>query len=155
MRPPIQILLLVAIGCSPQQSKVVREVDATTAPLAIARTESDFSTAEGVSAILEQRWSIDSIRAFCIPDRRHNEAFQNLVAFGNTWDGELYANTDTGFDRIFWYATTQNNILDEYSLNVQRGNDYWLLEIGNMRTTETPPQIAPDPSQPFFVGAEK
>lgn len=82
--------------------------------------------------------------------------YQNLVAdTPEVWKGRLYANTDTGFDRIFWYATVEKGRVLEYSLNVERGDDYWLLEIGSPETIHHPPQVTPDPSQPRFVNGRE
>ncbi|MEM8671801.1 MAG: hypothetical protein AAGG48_30060 [Planctomycetota bacterium] len=156
MRSSFVLLLLlpIAIGCSSQQASDVRK-GAKATPTPEEESQRDLGTTEGVTAMLEQRWSLDSIRTFCIPERRHNPAYQNLVAEGDTWEGQLHPHAETGFDRIFWYATTQDDRLAEYSLNVQRGTDFWLLEIGNLESLKNQPDFEPDPSEPHFVGAEK
>jgi len=101
---------------------------------------------------LEQRWSLEAIRKFCIPERRHDEAYQNLVAMGETWEGQLYADKKTGVDKIFWYATVKNGRVATFSLNVSCGDDFWLLEIVDRDQMDRPPIIEPDPSRPGFVG---
>jgi hypothetical protein len=101
---------------------------------------------------LEERWSLEAIRKFCIPERRHDEAYQNLVAMGETWEGELYADKKTGFDKIFWYATVKNGRVATYSLNVSRGDDSWLLENVGREQMGRPPIVEPDASRPGFVG---
>jgi hypothetical protein len=112
-----------------------------------------FDSPEAVTRWLEQRWSLADIRSFCIPERRHNDAYQNLViTTAQTWKGRLYADTVTGFDRIIWYGTVQEDRLQKYSLEAYRGKDFWLLEIGSPESSGTPPRVAPDPSAPYFTG---
>src|SRR5215470_4995318 len=38
-----------------------------------------FNSPEEVTALLEKRWPLADIRRFAIPERRHNDAYQNLV----------------------------------------------------------------------------
>jgi len=102
--------------------------------------------------LLEQRWSLADIRTFCIPERCHNPAYQNLVAMGEVWKGRLYESVDTGFDRIGWYANIESGQIHRYSLEVQRGRSVWLLEIGSPESLRIPPHIAPDSTAPYFVG---
>jgi hypothetical protein len=112
-----------------------------------------FDTPEGVTRLLEQRWSLAAIRAFCIPERRFNTAYQNLVVdTPQAWKGRLYSHQSTGFDRISWYATVDQGRVQAYSLEAYRGKDFWSVEIGNQDTVHTPPQITPDISRPDFVG---
>src|SRR5262245_15119537 len=47
----------------------------------------NLTSPEGFNRLLEQRWSLADIRTFCIPERRHNPANQNLVAMGEVWKG--------------------------------------------------------------------
>jgi hypothetical protein len=116
-------------------------------------TVPSFDSPEGVTRLLEQRWSLADIRAFCIPERRHNYAYQRLVADApELWKGRLYANTQTGFDRISWYANVRDGHVQEYELEAYRGTDLWLLEIGDPETVRTPPQVTPDSSAPYFIG---
>jgi hypothetical protein len=68
------------------------------------------------------------------------------------WKGRLYSDRRTGFDGICWYATVRDGHLLAYSLGVSRGNDFWLLEIGNPSTIRMPPQVSPDPNSDWFVG---
>jgi hypothetical protein len=113
-----------------------------------------YNSPEALNRALELRWSLADIKAFCIPERRHNPAYQNLVAdTPETWKGRLYAEQETGFDRISWYATVRDGKLDAYSLDVYRGNDFWLLEGGDVTTmVNTHPRTTPDPSAPRFIG---
>jgi hypothetical protein len=112
-----------------------------------------FDSPEAFTAWLEQRWSLSDIRAFCIPARRHKPLVQNLVPDSpEFWKGRLYAYTPTGFDQIWWYATVDQGRMEAYSLNVDRGDDSWLLEIRNRDSFHTPPDVTPDPSQFRFIG---
>ena len=111
-----------------------------------------ITSPEGFTRLLEQRWPLADIRTFCIPERRHNPAWQNLVAMGEVWKGRLYQCVDTGFDRISWYADIEQGQVHAYSLAVQCGRSFWLLEIGSPESLRTPPTVAPDPSAPYFLG---
>ncbi len=112
-----------------------------------------FGSPEGLTKLLERRWPISAIETFCIPERRHNEAYQNLVADTKVvWHGTLHANVKSQFDKIDWYATTENGQAKEYSLNVTRGHNGWHLEGGNEQTVQHPPKVAPNPHEPWFVG---
>jgi hypothetical protein len=111
-----------------------------------------FDAPEGLTRLLEQRWSLADIASFCIPARRHNPMFQNLVVDSpEAWKGRLYPDQQTGFDKICWYATVRDGRVLEYSLGVYRGDDFWLLEIGDPQTVRTPPQVTPDPSHMRFM----
>lgn len=112
-----------------------------------------FASQDALNLLLERRWPISAINTFCIPERRHNDSWQNLVTDTNVvWEGTLHPNEKTGFDRIYWYATTENGRAKEYSLNASRGEDGWNLEIGNEQTVQKPPKVSPDPHKPWFVG---
>jgi hypothetical protein len=112
-----------------------------------------FRSPAAFSRLLEERWSIAAIQRFCTPARRHNDAYQNLVPDGPVWEGRLYPGRKTGFDEISWYADTKRGRIDNYSLGVSRGNDFWLLEIGDSKTIREPPRTNPDlSSEPSFVG---
>ena len=115
-----------------------------------------FNSPEEVTAFLEKRWSLADVRKFAIPERRHNDAYQNLVTvgFSETWAGRLYCDKTTGFDSIEWYATVENDRVKDYSLNAIRGQDSWLLEIGGPGpdSVQSPPDVEPDFRKPYFVG---
>src|SRR5579862_185308 len=51
-----------------------------------------FRSPEEVSAFLEKRWPLADIRRYAIPERRHNDEYQNLVVvgFSKVWSGRLY-----------------------------------------------------------------
>jgi hypothetical protein len=111
-----------------------------------------FESPKELTRLLEQRWSLKDIQAFCIPQRRHNFWYQNLVCVHDRWEGELYPDTVTGFDRIRWYADVEGDTVTRYSLGVKRGEDWWLLEIGTPELTRKIPQVTPDPSAEYFFG---
>jgi len=117
-----------------------------------------FNSPEEVTALLEKRWSLADVRKFAIPERRHNDLYQNLVLdTAEIWAGRLYCDRTTGFDSIEWYATVENGRAKEhslraYSLQAMRGKDFWLLEIGTPASVEKPPVVEPDFREPYFVG---
>ena len=116
-----------------------------------------FNSPEEVTAFLEKRWPLEDIRKFAIPERRHNDLYQNLAPIPpEIWTGRLYCDKATGFDSIEWYATIEKghakDLLKEYSLNAIRGKDFWLLEIGSPTSVQQPPNIEPDFRKPYFVG---
>src|ERR1700739_1430711 len=117
-----------------------------------------FNSPEEVTSFLEKRWTLADIKRYAIPERRHNDEYQNLVIVGfpETWTGRLYCDKSTGFDSIEWYATIEirhsKHSLHEYSLGVIRGKDFWLLEIGSPTSVKQPPNIEPDFRKPYFVG---
>lgn len=142
---------MIGLGCTP----TVQDTPAGTAPDLTKSTKLKFTSADEVTAALEDRWPLDAVKTYCIPERRHNPMYQNLVTdMGVTWEGELYKNIPTGFDSISWYGTAVDGKLYEYSLNASRGDHWWLLEIGNVESFATPPDVSPDPSKPHFVGSE-
>src|SRR5262249_33997679 len=103
-----------------------------------------FASPEGLTSFLEHRWPLADIRRFCIPERRHNPGYQNLVLdTPEAWKGRLFENEQTGFDKISWYASVKGGRVVAYSLGVSRGRDFWLLEIGTEESTRIPPTVAP------------
>ena len=147
----------LAAGCSAQRdqsSPVASDWPETARAATYSPTaKPGFDSPESVTALLEQRWPLVNIRAFCIPERRHNPMYQNLVVDSpEAWKGRLWVGRQTGFDRISWYSTVRSGRLLEYSLGVYRGHDYWLLEIGSPETNRKPPQVTPDPSAACFIG---
>jgi hypothetical protein len=122
-----------------------------------ANAKPGFNSPEEVTAFLEKRWPLANIRRYAIPERRHNDLYQNLVPYPpEIWAGRLYCDKATGFDSIEWYATIENrhskDPLKEYSLGAIRGKDFWLLEIGSPTSVQQPPNIEPDYRAPYFVG---
>jgi hypothetical protein len=112
-----------------------------------------FDSPEGVTSYLEKRWSLTDVKRFATPERRHNDAYQNLVIdTPRAWAGRLYCDQQTGFDSIEWYATVANGHVKEYSLEAYRGRDFWVLEIGDPTSAKVPPIVEPDPTAPYFVG---
>ena len=141
-----------ADGSSPQSTASDFPPSARAAAYSPKATPS-FNSPEGVTRLLEQRWSLADIRTFCIPARRHNDAYQNLVVDSpEAWKGRLYSRARTGFDKICWYATVRKGRVLQYSLEVYRGDDFWLLEIGSPATVKKPPEVTPDSSAPYFLG---
>jgi hypothetical protein len=108
-----------------------------------------------MTTFLEQRWPLAAIKAFCVPERRHNNSYQNLVrGFDGSvvWEGTLHQSIPTGFDKIAWYANTKDGRATMFSLGVKRGEDFWQLEGGSEESVKTPPDYLPDPEKPWFVG---
>jgi hypothetical protein len=154
----ISLILLGCLlgGCRQHSSQTVTPKASPLAPVASAVSAADakvgFDSPEGLTKLLERRWPIAAINEYCIPERRHNDAYQNLVAFGIVWKGEIHQGVATGFDKIDWYATTKNGRADQYSLGAHRGKDYWLIELGWEGGMQKPPDFSPDSTKPRFVG---
>jgi len=151
------IIPCIVAGCSPhreQSSTVASDWPESARAAVYSQTATpSFDSPEGVTRLLEQRWSLADIRSFCIPARRPNPMSQNLVVDSpEVWKGRLYPDKQTGFDKISWYATVRNGRVLEYSLEVYRGADCWLLEIGSPETVRKPPNVTPDASEPWFIG---
>ena len=146
--------LVVSCATHSQRPDVSRATPQPSPPvvLSVAEAKIAFDSKDALTKALERRWPLAAIRAYCIPERRHKDEFQNLVAYSPRWDGTLYSGVATGWDKIAWYATTKNGRTDQYSLGVFRDKDFWLLEIGDEYTLQTRPDYSPDPSQERFVG---
>lgn len=143
------VILMTVLGCTP----TVHDTPTGTAPDLTTSTKLNFASADEVTAALEERWPLEAINTYCIPERRHNPLYQNLVPdMGVTWEGMLHKNVPTGFDSISWYGTAIDGKLHEYSLNANRGDHFWLLEIGNVESFATQPDVSSDPSEPHFIG---
>jgi hypothetical protein len=118
-----------------------------------AEAKAAFSSTEALTKALERRWPVSAIKVFCTSERRHDPEWQNLVPdSGVKWEEDLYPNSDTGFDKIYWYANVENGRATTYSLNARRGHDSWLIEIGGEELIRKPPDATPDPKRPGFVG---
>jgi len=142
-------------GCAKQTQRLPVKANTSPSPtVAVSAAEAKvaFDSPDALTKALERRWPLNAIRIYCIPERRHNNAYQNLVAYSPVWNGLLYSGVATGFDKIAWYASTNKGRADQYSLGVNRGNDFWLLEIGDESTLQAPPEYSPDPSNQRFVG---
>ena len=105
--------------------------------------EPPIESPERLTGFFESRWPISTIRDFCTPERRlPNEApIQNLVVDGERWEGQLFAGKSTGFDKVFWYGSAKKGRLEEYSVNVRRGHDHWILEYGSASDLAKPPDL--------------
>lgn len=148
--------MCLSAGCVKQTNRPL-PVTATPSPtpivvLSSAEAKVAFDSPEALTRALERRWPLAAIRSYCIPERRHNPTFQDLVAFSPIWEGVLYPSVATGFDKIAWYASTKKGRADQYSLGVYRGKDFWLLEIGSEATLTAPAHYSPDPNSKQFVG---
>ncbi|MBI1177456.1 hypothetical protein GC207_08460 [bacterium] len=103
--------------------------------------EHTVSTQEQLNSALMARWPVRLIGEYCRSVRSTPATFQNLVASGDYWENDLYRGEKTGFDRIWWYASLTNGMLDEYSLNATKGRKHWIVEFGNLQTLTRPPNI--------------
>jgi hypothetical protein len=112
-----------------------------------------FRSQAELQKLLRRRWPIAAIHTYCIPDRRANPLYQNLVCDGDAkWEGVLYTASDTGFGEVSWYATVVNGRATEYSLNAVNGDrDWWLLEIGSEDSVQKEPDYAPDWHHSWFI----
>jgi hypothetical protein len=125
-------------------------------------TSGEINSPDRLTAALENRWTLERIRRYAIPERRLWEGCQNLVAgFPSekcdstlVWEGELFNGITTGFDEIAWYANTCGNHVEEYSLGVTRGDDFWLLEIASPTDLDKPPVVEPPWDDQCFAGGD-
>lgn len=110
------------------------------------------------TAAIESRWPLATIGRFCSQGRRFWNGCQNLVAIphckqkGEIWEADLFKSAETGFDRVWWYATVCDNKIQTYSLNAQRGKDHWVIEIGDLARLAIPAEVEPPPNQCFEEG---
>jgi hypothetical protein len=141
------LIMLLLAGCRTETVPQLPAQYSPTPPTPVGLMPGDakkaFDSPEGLSAMLEKRWPLYAIQRFCIPDRRHDNMFQNLVAYGVVWEGTLYNGQQTGFEKIAWYATTKEGRADIYSLGATRGDDFWLLEINSEEYVKYPPHYEP------------
>src|SRR5919109_1237837 len=116
----ISFVTCLVVSCAKQtQRPVITNTTPQPSPivaLSPAEAKVAFDSPDALTKALERRWPLMAIHVYCIPERRHNNAFQNLVAYSPRWDGALYSGVDTGFEKIAWYATTKNRRADQYSL---------------------------------------
>ena len=158
--PILLALSCITYGCS----KPTQNEEAPTPRSLPAPTNTVFTPTNTVQAgtdspaafthLLEQRWPLESIRAFCIPERRHNAMYQRLVPMppSPVWQGALYEGKKTGFDKISWYASIAKGQIFEFDLDAQIGTNDWCLEGGTLESLKSPPKVTPDPRAPWFVG---
>jgi hypothetical protein len=102
----------------------------------------NVTTVEQLASALESRWSLESIQAYCNATAPTPDSVQNLVALGEEWRGNLHTNEATGFDRVWWYASTRLGRLDKYSVNATKGHKHWIIEIGNQQSLTRPPILS-------------
>ena len=151
-------LLLNACHREPPRSMLPPPAAATSTP-----TSGPPTTPAALAAALERRWPLENIARFCSPERRWWPGCQNLVASpmctdsqekGEVWKGDLFKGAETGFDRIWWYATVCGNRIQAYSLNAKRGEDNWGIEIGTLDTLTVQPQVEPSAKSLCFEGGD-
>jgi hypothetical protein len=147
----VAICLFAACARNNQRAANPTPLPPLSTTLSAAEAKLAFESPDALTRALERRWPLTAIRTFCIPERRHHDRSQNLVAYSR-WEGVLYPSIATGFDKISWYASIKNGCAEKYSLGVERGTDFWLLEIGDGNTLTVPPEYSPDPSKAQFVG---
>ena len=139
------VAMVLALGCHAEESTM----PAQQSPV----TYDNIRSGDELTSVLESRWPLSSVTTFCTPERRHNPAYQNLVVdTDESWQGEIHGDENANFDKISWYSTVVDGKLGTYSLNAQLGDDWWLLEIGNANTLNSPPDISPDSSRLNFMG---
>src|SRR5262245_45360839 len=152
----ICVLICLVAGCAKHsETAQIATASPSATPMVVLSAEeakAAFDAPTALTKALERRWPLGAIRTYCIAERRHNPAYQNLVAFSPVWKGLLFSGQSTGFDKIAWYASTKEGRADQYSLGVFHGNDFWLLEIGDERTVQASPDYSPDPNGKWFVG---
>ena len=152
----ITFAICLIVGCAKlsQPAPIATATPTPITPVALSAAEAKVASdsASGLTQALERRWPLAAIRMFCIPERRHNPAYQNLVAESPVWKGVLYSGESTGFDKIAWYANVKKGRVDQYSLGVYRGKDFWLLDGGDEQTLQSPPNYSPDPNEDYFIG---
>jgi hypothetical protein len=102
--------------------------------------------------LLEQRWPLESIRQFCIPERRWNTMYQRPVLDPPFLEGALYEGRETGFDKIVWLAHTTNGRVSVFDLAMESGTNTWVLDAGSVENLKTLPSVAPDPHGPSLIG---
>ena len=150
------LLVCLLVGCRAETAPTSPTTSRPTPPVAMGISASEAKTAfdspQALTEMLEKRWPIAAIQEFCIPERRHDNRYQNLVALGVVWEGNLHQNASSGFDKIAWYATTQEGRSEKFSLGIWRGADFWVLEGGSEQTVQRPPNFSPDPNAAGFVG---
>ncbi len=157
---PIYILLggCLLSGCredSGVSNSPPAAATATATPTPTIDAKTAFGSPEAMTTFLERRWPLAAVKAFCIPERRHNVMYQSLVAGSGgsaVWSGTLHRDAQTGFDEIAWYANTKDGRATIFQLGVSRGDDFWRLELGSEESVRTPPDYLPDPNDPIFIG---
>lgn len=89
---------------------------------------------------IEHRWPLERLQTFCVPRNIWPEGAQNLVFENVKVSTDLFKGKKTGFDRIWVYVdqddgqnTTYSGTTGTnwhrwiYSLNVQRGEKFWVI----------------------------
>lgn len=92
-----------------------------------------------VVVYVERRWTLERLRAYCVPTNVFPEGSQNLVAYNCPVETEVYKGRSAGFGRIWVYVGEDdghNTYFGEagtrwhrwtYSLNVERGANHWVI----------------------------
>jgi hypothetical protein len=150
--PILLIWLLIMVGaCHRKPAASASAPNPSTTP-----ADGPLTNPAAFTAAIERRWPRENIVRFCSQGRRHWNGCQNLVASplceqkGEVWEADLFKGSDTGFDRVWWYATVCDSKIQAYSLNARRGNDHWLIEIGDLATFAIQPEIEPSSKMQCF-----
>jgi len=102
----------------------------------------EVTTAKQLASALEARWGMEMIRAYCDAMHPTPNSIQNLVALGEEWRETLHEGKPSGFDHVWWYASTRNGKLNKYSVNATKGRKHWIIEIGDEQTLSRPPVLS-------------
>lgn len=129
----------IACGCSKQVQKDAASSLVTNTAVSRSPVRPGTSSPASFTRLLEQRWPLESIRAFCIPERRWDAMNQRLVLQGQVWHGTLYTGQETGFDKISWAAIVSNGQIYEFDLDAEVGTNDWCLESGTVDSLKAPP----------------
>src|SRR5690242_14582457 len=87
----------------------------------------EVASAEQMSRALEERWTLERIRACCRESGPTPPNVQNLLIMGERWEGSLHRNTPSEFDRLWWSATVEHGELSKYSVNAKTGSKFWIV----------------------------
>jgi hypothetical protein len=86
-------------------------------------------SADELASLLDKRWTVSNIEAFCIPETRHCPAEANLSpGSGEMWHGFLHTSAESRIGKVYWYAPIEDGRVSRISLNVVKNNDHWHLE---------------------------
>jgi hypothetical protein len=100
-------------------------------------------TPEDFKAFVEQRWPLSRIRNHCTPENRTSPPFQNLVHDQHNYGSLFHERAHHDFGTVYWYAVSKDKRNWEYSINVRKASDWWLLELGTLTSEE---EIADHPA---------
>jgi hypothetical protein len=92
------------------------------------------SSPSQLTALLEARWPVESIKLYCVPETRFNPSDywdQLYWAYSATeiWEGYLHRGHESEIGQVWWFAVVKTGEVDTVSVNVIRGRDHWLLDL--------------------------